>query len=91
MLGNTSYRMHRFRTSASPVKGLTADILVISLYFSNKFTLLTSYLFAYFQIKVAEVAYAKPTVYERYAPGQLKGIVDVVKAIQNHEAALATA
>lgn len=28
MLGNTSYRMHRLRTSASPIKGLTADILV---------------------------------------------------------------
>lgn len=26
-LGNSIYRMHRFRTSASPVKGLTADIL----------------------------------------------------------------
>jgi hypothetical protein len=25
---NTPYRMHRFRTSASPIKGLTADILV---------------------------------------------------------------
>jgi hypothetical protein len=44
-----------------------------------------------FQIKVAEIAYAKPTIYERYAPGQLKGIVDVVKAIQSHEATLATA
>jgi hypothetical protein len=91
MLGNTTYRMHRFRTSASPVKGLTADILVISLHFSDNSQLLTSYLFTYFQMKVAEVAYAKPTVYERYAPGQLKGIVDVVKAIQNHEATLATA
>ncbi|KIM40589.1 hypothetical protein M413DRAFT_28396 [Hebeloma cylindrosporum] len=69
MLGNTSYRMHRFRTSASPVKGLTADIL----------------------IKVAEIAYAKPTIYERYAPNQLQGIVDVVKAIQDHEETLATA
>ncbi|EAU85100.2 NUDIX hydrolase [Coprinopsis cinerea okayama7 len=27
MLGDTSYRMHRFRTSASPIKGLTSDIL----------------------------------------------------------------
>jgi hypothetical protein len=24
----STYRMHRFRTTASPVKGLTADILV---------------------------------------------------------------
>lgn len=28
ILGNTVYRMHRFRSSASPIKGLTADILV---------------------------------------------------------------
>ena len=28
MLNNMTYRMHRFRTSASPIKGLTADILV---------------------------------------------------------------
>ncbi|KAF4613683.1 hypothetical protein D9613_007856 [Agrocybe pediades] len=30
MLGNSTYRMHRFRTSASPIKGLTSDILVRS-------------------------------------------------------------
>ncbi|KAF9484362.1 hypothetical protein BDN70DRAFT_797821, partial [Pholiota conissans] len=63
MLGNTTYRMHRFRTSASPVKGLTADIL----------------------IKTAEIAYGRPTSYERYAPAQLKSIVDVVKAILESE------
>lgn len=28
ILGNMIYRMHRFRSSASPIKGLTADILV---------------------------------------------------------------
>ncbi|KAF9000639.1 NUDIX hydrolase domain-like protein [Cyathus striatus] len=28
MLGNTTYRMHRFRSSASPIKGLTSDILI---------------------------------------------------------------
>ncbi|KIK62620.1 hypothetical protein GYMLUDRAFT_42070 [Collybiopsis luxurians FD-317 M1] len=27
-LGNTVYRMHRFRSSASPIKGLTAEILM---------------------------------------------------------------
>lgn len=27
-LGGVLYRMHRFRSTASPVKGLTADILV---------------------------------------------------------------
>ncbi|KAF8969239.1 NUDIX hydrolase domain-like protein [Flammula alnicola] len=59
MLGNTTYRMHRFRSSASPIKGLTADIL----------------------IKTAEIAYARPTIYERYAPEQLRNIVDIVRAI----------
>jgi peroxisomal coenzyme A diphosphatase NUDT7 len=29
-LNNTTYRMHRFRSSASPVKGLTADIMVFT-------------------------------------------------------------
>ncbi|TEB34719.1 hypothetical protein FA13DRAFT_1625727, partial [Coprinellus micaceus] len=28
ILGNTTYRMHRFRSSGSPIKGLTSDILV---------------------------------------------------------------
>jgi len=28
LLGNTTYRMHRFRTVASPIKGLTSDILI---------------------------------------------------------------
>ncbi|GLB40679.1 putative NUDIX domain containing protein [Lyophyllum shimeji] len=28
LLGNMVYRMHRFRSSASPIKGLTADILI---------------------------------------------------------------
>jgi len=28
MLNNMTYRTHRFRTSASPIKGMTADILI---------------------------------------------------------------
>ncbi|KAH9481727.1 Nudix hydrolase 11 [Psilocybe cubensis] len=63
MLDNTVYRMHRFRTSASPIKGLTSDIL----------------------IKIAEVAFARPTKYGRYAPSQLKNIVDIVKAVEKHD------
>jgi coenzyme A diphosphatase NUDT7 len=31
MFGNATYRMHRFRSMASPVKGLTSDILVRNL------------------------------------------------------------
>jgi len=61
MLSNTTYRMHRFRTSASPIKGLTADIL----------------------IKTAEIAYAKPTTYDRYAPGQLRNFGDIARALES--------
>lgn len=57
VLGNTAYRMHRFRTSASPIKGLTSDIL----------------------IKTAEAAYDQPTVYERFAPGQIRGFDKILK------------
>jgi hypothetical protein len=32
ILGNAMYRMHRFRSTASPIKGLTADILVRKIY-----------------------------------------------------------
>ncbi|KAJ3536543.1 hypothetical protein NMY22_g5997 [Coprinellus aureogranulatus] len=62
VLGNTSYRMHRFRTSGSPIKGLTADIL----------------------IRVAEIAYNKPTVYDRWAPGQITDFAEVMKAIDKN-------
>lgn len=61
MLGNTVYRMHRFRTVASPIKGLTSDIL----------------------IKTAEAAYGQPTVYERFAPGQIRGFNEVLKTLSN--------
>jgi len=56
---NTPYRMHRFRTSASPIKGLTADIL----------------------IKTAEIAFARPTTYDRYAPEQLRNFADIARAL----------
>ncbi|KAA1467357.1 hypothetical protein DENSPDRAFT_832377 [Dentipellis sp. KUC8613] len=29
-LGDTTYRMHRFRSTASPIKGLTSDILILA-------------------------------------------------------------
>jgi len=32
-LSNNMYRMHRFRSTASPIKGLTADIMVFSVLF----------------------------------------------------------
>ncbi|KAF9024954.1 hypothetical protein BDZ89DRAFT_1102386 [Hymenopellis radicata] len=30
ILGNASYRMHRFRSTASPIKGLTSEILILT-------------------------------------------------------------
>ncbi|KAF5367085.1 hypothetical protein D9758_004023 [Tetrapyrgos nigripes] len=62
VLGNTGYRMHRFRSSASPVKGLTADIL----------------------IKVAQIAYDKATLYERFAPGQISGFANICVKLETH-------
>ncbi|TFK19117.1 hypothetical protein FA15DRAFT_727411 [Coprinopsis marcescibilis] len=63
MFGGTTYRMHRFRTSASPIKGLTSDIL----------------------IKVAELAFDRSTVYERYASEQIRSFLDVTKAVKKFE------
>ena len=81
MLNNMTYRMHRFRTSASPIKGLTADILVCLLppnFFisSNKLDV---------QIKTAEIAYGIPTTYERYAPEQLRNFTDIARALADNE------
>lgn len=78
MLGNTTYRMHRFRTSASPVKGLTADILVCMNLSSLRIHIPILF---HLQIKTAEIAYGRPASYERYAPTQLKSITDIVKVI----------
>ncbi|KAJ7196508.1 NUDIX hydrolase domain-like protein [Mycena pura] len=51
LLNNAVYRMHRFRSTASPIKGLTADILIL----------------------VAETAFGRAPVYERWAEGQPQG------------------
>ncbi|KAJ7634545.1 NUDIX hydrolase domain-like protein [Roridomyces roridus] len=58
-LGDATYRMHRFRSTASPVKGLTADILM----------------------HVAEVAFGRPPVYERWAEGQPRGFATYFKLL----------
>ncbi|KAI0261544.1 NUDIX hydrolase domain-like protein [Gloeopeniophorella convolvens] len=54
-VGGSAYRMHRFRSTASPVKGLTADILLAA----------------------AQVAYGRETVFQRWAPGQLKTFTEI--------------
>jgi len=53
VLNDSVYRMHRFRSSASSIKGLTADILV------------------------RNMTAGQCTVYERYAPGQLRGFAEL--------------
>ncbi|KAI0350029.1 hypothetical protein OH77DRAFT_1576257 [Trametes cingulata] len=59
-LGNSTYRMHRFRSSAFAIKGLTSDIL----------------------INTAEVAYDKTTIFERYAPGQLRTFAPILRILE---------
>jgi len=58
-LGST-YRMHRFRSTASPVKGLTADIL----------------------LAVAEIAYPREPVFQRWGPGQWNTFAEVQRALE---------
>ena len=60
--------MHRFRSSGTPVKGLTADILVQILSLLRK---LVQYSYSTFQILVAQIAFDRmePT-YPRWAPLQ---------------------
>jgi len=59
--------MHRFRSVNTPIKGLTADILVclflLVLCVIQGLTL--------FQITVAEIAFKRSPVYQRHAPNQL--------------------
>lgn len=70
---NFVYRMHRFRSCASPIKGLTADILVSSSPRPvNKAGCVA-------QIHVAEIAYDKKTAYEVCAPGQAGAALALVR------------
>lgn len=66
-LGDSVYRMHRFRSTASPVKGLTADILV-------SYPLMKIFIdLIFFQIKTVKIAYAGNTTFEAYSPNQVVG------------------
>ncbi|KAI0774998.1 NUDIX hydrolase domain-like protein [Trametes elegans] len=60
-LGNSTYRMHRFRSTAFAIKGLTSDILIAT----------------------AEIAYNKPPLYERYAPGQLRTFAPILRILES--------
>ncbi|KAF8168494.1 NUDIX hydrolase [Crassisporium funariophilum] len=52
-LGNMTYRLHCFQTSASPITGMTADVL--------------------------------PTLYERYAEGQLRSYEEITTAFKANQ------
>lgn len=78
-LGDTTYRMHRFRSTASPIKGLTSDILVRR--FSRSLRDHPRIERLYFQTRAAEVAYGKNTTYERYSPNQLIGIDPILRLL----------
>jgi len=59
ILNNTNYRMHRFRSSGTPIKGLTADIL----------------------IHIAEIAFGRPTEYDRWAEGQPRAFAATIQSL----------
>ncbi|KAI5119117.1 hypothetical protein M0805_007863 [Coniferiporia weirii] len=64
-LSETGYRMHRFRSTASPIKGLTADIL----------------------IAVAEIAFNRGPMYDRWALGQINSFAGIAKILGEQEVA----
>lgn len=60
------YRMHRFRTHQTPIKGLTSDILVCP-----SFPLLLFLSDAVLQIETASIAHAAPAMsFAAFSPGQ---------------------
>ncbi|KAK7044865.1 Nudix hydrolase domain-containing protein [Favolaschia claudopus] len=59
ILNDTNYRMHRFRSCATPIKGLTADIL----------------------IHIAEIAFDRPTEYDRWAEGQPRHFTTTIQSL----------
>jgi coenzyme A diphosphatase NUDT7 len=77
-LDDAVYRMHRFRSSASPIKGLTAEIMVCY----DEATLHCTPTNRHMQISVASAAYNKPTTYERFAHGQLRTFPEIWNAVR---------
>jgi peroxisomal coenzyme A diphosphatase NUDT7 len=79
-LENSTYRMHRFRSSASAIKGLTAEILVsmptISMPGIN-----SHYILSFGQITTAIIAYDRSPTYQRFASGQLTTIKEIIRAV----------
>lgn len=64
------YRMHRFRSCYTPIKGLTADILVSVFVCCDR-------VLNILQITAAEIAYNRKTSYERFAPTQTDPVLGI--------------
>lgn len=78
-LGDSTYRMHRFRSTAFAIKGLTADILV------RTATLPAAFFIADLktgQIATAIIAYEKQPSYERWAPRQLRTFTPILRILE---------
>ena len=75
------YRMHRFRSRASPVKGLTADVLV-SLS-CQRVSYLVNDSDSDGQIQTAEIAYDRHPTYDRYAPTQAQNFSALSRLLDN--------
>ncbi len=72
--------MHRFRSTASAIKGLTAEILV-GASFMGVFVSIFNPLRPVAQITAAEIAYGRQPSYTRYAPGQFTTFNDILCAL----------
>lgn len=78
-LGDSTYRMHRFRSTAFAIKGLTADILVRTVALSVAF-FIADYMTG--QITTAIIAYDKQPPYERWAPRQLRTFTPILRILE---------
>jgi coenzyme A diphosphatase NUDT7 len=71
--------MHRFRTTQTPIKGLTSDVLVSHSYRPQGL----AFIHMVRQIYTAEVAFGRQTSYPRMAPGQLAFDDAIVLALKD--------
>ncbi|OJT05840.1 hypothetical protein TRAPUB_3295 [Trametes pubescens] len=80
-LGNSTYRMHRFRSTAFAIKGLTADILVRTVALPGA-SFVANFIFMAGQISTAIIAYDKQPPYERWAPRQLRTFSPILRILK---------
>ena len=75
----TTYHLHRFRSTASPIKRLTADILVRHTPFLSLCGLL---IVIFKQVTTTRIAYAREPVFQQWGPGQLKTFEEIQLAVE---------